>query len=112
MNGNKFPAKKITIDLATYVTRKIGNGVVIKIVGVFPLKLRYEGNSRTIGTVNIAGKTLPVLSTQQSTGSSQKEVGKDSCILLIEAEKSFFDYKVGILVDSAGEIAKVAKDFI
>jgi len=112
MNDNEFPAEKTTVDLATYVTRKISNGVVIKTVGVFPLKLRYEVNSRTMGTVNISGKTLPVLSKQESSGSSQKEISKDSCILLIEAEGSFFDYKVGILVDSVGEIAKVAKDFI
>jgi chemotaxis signal transduction protein len=86
--------------------------VVIKKVGVFPLKMRDEGNSRTMGTINIAGKTLPVLSKQQSTSSSQIEISKDSCILLIEAEESFFDYKVGILVDCVGEVAKVAKDFI
>lgn len=112
MNDSESSAQKRTVDLATYVTRRISNGVVIKTVGVFPLKLRYESNSRTMGTINIAGKTLPVLSKQQNTGSSQIEISKDSCILLIEAEESFFDYKVGILVDCVGEVAKVAKDFI
>jgi len=112
MNDNKSPTEKRIIYLATFATRRGSNGVVIKTVGVFPFKIRYEGNSRTMGTINIAGKTLPVLSKQQNIGSSQNEISKDSCILLIEAEESFFDYKVGILVDSVGEVAKVAKDFI
>ena len=112
MNDNKSSTNKKTIDLATYATRRINNGVVIKTIGVFQLKLRCDSNSRTRGTINIAGKTLPILSNQYSTSSSKNEIGKDSCILLLDADQSFFDYRVGILVDSVAEIAKAAKDFI
>ncbi len=112
MNDNISSTEKKTIDLATYATRRINNGVVIKTLGVFQLKLRSDGDSHTKGTINIAGKTLPILSDRRSTNLSQNEISKDACILLLDADQSFFDFRVGILVDSVAEIAKVAKDFI
>lgn len=112
MNDNKSPTNKKTIDLATYATKRINNSVVIKTIGVFQLNLRCDRKSRTKGTINIAGKTLPILSNQHSTSSSKNEISKDSCILLLDEHQSLFDYRVGILVDSVAEIAKVAKDFI
>ncbi|MBW8017656.1 MAG: hypothetical protein FVQ82_15875 [Planctomycetes bacterium] len=112
MNDNKSPTSKKTIDLATFATRRVGKDLVIKTIGVFKLKLRCDSNSHTKGTINIAGKTLPILSNQYSTSLSKNEIDKDSCILLLDANQSFLDYRVGILVDSVAEIAKVAKDFI
>ena len=112
MKDNNSLTKKKTINLATFATRRVGNSVVIKTIGVFQLKLRCDGKSRTKGTINIAGKTLPVLSNKHGTNSSRDEIDKDSCILLLDASQSFFDYRVGILVNNVAEIAKVAKDFI
>ena len=112
MKDNNSLIKKKTIDLATFATKRVGNSVVIKTIGVFQLKLRCDGNSQTKGTINIAGKTLPILSNQYSTSLSKNEIDKDSCILLLDVDQSLFDYRVGILVNNVAEIARVAKDFI
>lgn len=112
MNSDKATIEERTIDLATFATRRSNDGVIIKNIGIFKLKIRRKDDSRTMGTINIAGKILPILSSPHDITSSQNEIDENSCILLLDADPTFADFKVGILVDNAIEITKVANDFL
>ena len=111
MNNNKASAEERTIDLTTFATRRTDGSIVIKNIGVFQLKLACKSDSHTRGTINIAGKTLPILSSQH-TSLSQNEINEDSCILLLDADPSFSNFKIGIIVDDITQITKIANDFI
>lgn len=113
MNNDKATIEERTIDLSTFATRRSNDGgVIIKNLGVFKLKMRRKDDSRTKGTINISDKILPILSSQHNISLSQNEIDENSCILLLDADPSFANFSVGILVDNAIDITKVANDFL
>ena len=99
------------LSLAAFAAGKTDNGVKIKEMGEVELKLSDNFSSHTRGTINIAGKTLPVLSSDQMPQIQHSEITEDSCILLLDSNTSSTEFKVGVLVNDVSEIIKVAHDF-
>jgi purine-binding chemotaxis protein CheW len=59
------------------------------------------------GVINLRGSVVPVIDLSARFGHAQSEVGKRSCIVIVEVSESDFRHDIGIMVDAVSEVLEI-----
>ena len=59
------------------------------------------------GVINLRGSVVPVVDLSARFGHAQSEVGKRSCIVIVEVSESDFRHDIGIMVDAVSEVIEI-----
>ena len=64
------------------------------------------------GVLNLRGQVLPVIDLAARFGRAPAEVGRRTCIVIIEMDNDGDKQEVGVVVDSVSEVMDIAADMI
>jgi purine-binding chemotaxis protein CheW len=59
------------------------------------------------GVINLRGSVVPVIDLSARFGHAQSEVGKRSCIVIVEVSENDFRHDIGIMVDAVSEVLEI-----
>lgn len=59
------------------------------------------------GVINLRGAVVPVIDLSARFGGRQSEVGKRSCIVIVEVSEGEFQHDIGIMVDAVSEVIEI-----
>lgn len=112
MNHDKTSTTEETIQLPTFAVRKIGDRIMTRCIGTFTLKLSSDTKSHTKGSIDIEGRTIPILSSSLVSRVPDKSIDHGSCLLLLETDQSTDNFKIGYFVNDLFDIPKITKEII
>ena len=112
MNHDKTSATESTIQLPTFAVRRIGDRIMTKSIGIFTLKLNSNTKSRTRGSIDIEGQTIPIMSSSSVSRIPDKAIDHGSCLLLVERDQLTDNFKIGYVVNDLLDVPKVTKEII
>jgi purine-binding chemotaxis protein CheW len=61
------------------------------------------------GVINLRGAVIPIIDLDVRFGREAREVGKRSCILIVEAELNGEKHTLGVVVDAVNEVLSIAE---
>lgn len=64
------------------------------------------------GVINIRNKVVPVIDLSMRFGKGKTEIGKLTCIIIMELKKGDHKVEIGIIVDSVSEVLSLSQDEI
>lgn len=59
------------------------------------------------GVINLRGAVVPVIDLAARFGGRQSEVGRRSCIVIVEVSEGEFQHDIGIMVDAVSEVIEI-----
>ena len=59
------------------------------------------------GVINLRGSVVPVIDLSARFGHAQSEVGKRTCIVIVEVTEGEFRHDIGIMVDAVSEVLEI-----
>jgi purine-binding chemotaxis protein CheW len=59
------------------------------------------------GVINLRGSVVPVIDLSARFGHKQSQVGKRSCIVIVEVTEDGFRHDIGIMVDAVSEVLEI-----
>ncbi|MBN1969041.1 MAG: chemotaxis protein CheW [Candidatus Delongbacteria bacterium] len=111
--------KNDTIEKKQYFTFVLKNELFC--IEVLPIKeiIEYINITRVPmmqtfvkGITNVRGNVIPVIDLNERLGLGRTEIGKKTCIVIVETIKNGQNYDMGILIDSINQVMEMeAKDF-
>jgi len=116
--GGKPPAllgSASTADVQQYLTFLLGGEMYA--VGILSVKEIIEYGSLTEipmmpafirGVINLRGSVVPVIDLSARFGHAQGEVGKRTCIVIVEVRQDEAKHDLGIMVDAVSEVLEVS----
>ena len=64
------------------------------------------------GVINLRGAVVPVIDLQVRFGRPRAQVGKKTCVIILDASRDGESALLGLLVDSVSEVIEIARDSI
>jgi purine-binding chemotaxis protein CheW len=64
------------------------------------------------GVINLRGCVVPVIDLAARFGHAQSQVGKRSCIVIVEVGENDFRHDIGIMVDAVSEVIEIPRSEI
>lgn len=111
LEGRQAPAQFLTFWLGNEVlgmdirtVREIIQCGPMATVPLMPAFLR--------GVINLRGAVVPVIDLNARFGRPAAQIGKKSCIVIFDANRSGERTELGLLVDAVSEVIKIAPDQI
>jgi len=107
-------AVKVDEAPSQYLTFALGSEMFA--VGILNVKEIIEyGNLTEIpmmpafirGVINLRGSVVPVIDLSARFGGSQTEVGRRTCIVIVEVEDDEAKHDIGIMVDAVSEVLDI-----
>jgi purine-binding chemotaxis protein CheW len=107
-------AVKVEEAPSQYLTFALGSEMFA--VGILNVKEIIEyGNLTEIpmmpafirGVINLRGSVVPVIDLSARFGGSQTEVGRRTCIVIVEVEDDDAKHDIGIMVDAVSEVLDI-----
>ena len=107
-------AVKVDEAPSQYLTFALGSEMFA--VGILNVKEIIEyGNLTEIpmmpafirGVINLRGSVVPVIDLSARFGGSQTEVGRRTCIVIVEVEDDDAKHDIGIMVDAVSEVLDI-----
>jgi purine-binding chemotaxis protein CheW len=107
-------AVKVEEAPSQYLTFALGSEMFA--VGILNVKEIIEyGNLTEIpmmpafirGVINLRGSVVPVIDLSARFGGSQTEVGRRTCIVIVEVEDDEAKHDIGIMVDAVSEVLDI-----
>lgn len=107
-------AVKVDEAPSQYLTFALGSEMFA--VGILNVKEIIEyGNLTEIpmmpafirGVINLRGSVVPVIDLSARFGGSQTEVGRRTCIVIVEVEDDGAKHDIGIMVDAVSEVLDI-----
>ena len=107
-------AVKVDEAPSQYLTFALGSEMFA--VGILNVKEIIEyGNLTEIpmmpafirGVINLRGSVVPVIDLSARFGGSQTEVGRRTCIVIVEVEDEDAKHDIGIMVDAVSEVLDI-----
>ena len=107
-------AVKVEEAPSQYLTFALGSEMFA--VGILNVKEIIEyGNLTEIpmmpafirGVINLRGSVVPVIDLSARFGGSQTEVGRRTCIVIVEVEDEDTKHDIGIMVDAVSEVLDI-----
>ena len=107
-------AVKVDEAPSQYLTFALGSEMFA--VGILNVKEIIEyGNLTEIpmmpafirGVINLRGSVVPVIDLSARFGGSQTEVGRRTCIVIVEVEDDEAKHDIGIMVDAVSEVLEI-----
>ena len=107
-------AVKVDEAPSQYLTFALGSEMFA--VGILNVKEIIEyGNLTEIpmmpafirGVINLRGSVVPVIDLSARFGGSQTEVGRRTCIVIVEVEDDEAKHDIGIIVDAVSEVLDI-----
>ena len=59
------------------------------------------------GVINLRGSVVPVIDLSARFGNAQSQIGKRSCIVIVEVTENEFRHDIGIMVDAVSEVLEI-----
>ena len=59
------------------------------------------------GVINLRGSVVPVIDLAARFGGAESQVGKRSCIVILEVSEGDFRHDIGIMVDAVSEVIEI-----
>jgi purine-binding chemotaxis protein CheW len=60
------------------------------------------------GVINLRGSVVPVVDLSARFGNQSTEVGKRTCIVIVEVQEGDFKHDIGLMVDAVSEVIEIA----
>ena len=104
-----------TAEIAQYLTFQLSGEMYA--VGILNVKEIIEYGQLTEipmmpafirGVINLRGSVVPVVDLAARFGHSQSEVGKRTCIVIVEVRQDDSKHDLGIMVDAVSEVLEVS----
>ena len=101
-------------EIAQYLTFLLGGEMFA--VGILNVKEIIEyGNLTEIpmmppfirGVINLRGSVVPVIDLSARFGHAQSQVGKRTCIVIVEVTENDLRHDIGIMVDAVSEVLEI-----
>ncbi len=113
--GTKPPAVASGAEILQYLTFQLGGEMYA--VGILNVKEIIEYGQLTEipmmpafirGVINLRGSVVPVIDLSARFGGHQTEVGRRTCIVIIELVEGDLRQDIGVVVDAVSEVLEVS----
>ena len=113
--GKNAVAVTSSAEIAQYLTFQLSGEMYA--VGILNVKEIIEYGQLTEipmmpafirGVINLRGSVVPVVDLAARFGHSQSEVGKRTCIVIVEVRQDDSKHDLGIMVDAVSEVLEVS----
>ena len=114
-SGSKAAVAASTTEIAQYLTFQLTGEMYA--VGILNVKEIIEYGQLTEipmmpafirGVINLRGSVVPVIDLAARFGHAQSEIGKRTCIVIVEVSQEDSKHDLGIMVDAVSEVLEVS----
>lgn len=108
-------ARKANAEHAQYLTFMLGGEVFA--MGILAIKEIIEYSGLTVvpmmpkcvrGVINLRGSVVPVMDLQARFGKGTTDIGRRTCVVIVEVDSEGERQDIGVLVDAVNEVLEIS----